>query len=93
MYEIKELKMEIDNLNVKQAYYQPSREVVDKEQLVDKNPNIQQNLQVQVLKEAAQGPSSPTSQAVQLLANTQGASVLQAQAQQQIRNGYLDIKV
>jgi len=85
--------MEISKPTNEQVYIKPPQAPTETQQLEKKNPNVQQNIQVQVQKDATQGPSTPTAQNVQVLASTQAATQLQATAQQQIRNGYLDIKI
>lgn len=61
--------------------------------LENQNPNTLQNFQVQMLKEASSAPSSPTAQSIQIMATMQGGNDIQMAAQQQIRKGFLDIKI
>lgn len=84
--------MEINYLS-KQEFMRPVEQMNQPKELEKLNPNVQQNLQVQVIKEATQSPSSPTAQGTQLLATVQGAADIQSVAQQQIKNGYLNVKI
>ena len=83
-----------DNLYVPKAEFQRPVEPLKPNEEVEKlNPDVPRNIQTQILKDATQTPSSPTQQGVQVLATVQAGANLQSTAQQQIRNGYLDIKI
>ncbi|MBX3042407.1 MAG: hypothetical protein KIT33_07165 [Candidatus Kapabacteria bacterium] len=86
--------MQIEGLNYQSPEFtRPVEPVNNTEELEKQNPNIQQNIQEQVVRDATQTPTTPTAQNTQVLATVQGAATLQSTAQQQIRQGFLDIKI
>ncbi len=86
--------MELKGLSVTQDFLRPVEQLSMPKELEKQNPNVQQNIQIQMIKEATTSPSSPTAQGTQLLATVQAtAEMQQVMAQQQISSGYLDIKI
>jgi len=63
------------------------------EELKIQQSNIIQQIQQQVTKEAASGKTSPQQQMMQLLTNAPNLNSTQQMANEQIKKGYLDVKI
>jgi hypothetical protein len=72
---------------------QKNYEINRAEELKIQQSNIIQQIQQQVTKEAASGKTSPQQQMMQLLTNAPNLNSTQQMANEQIKKGYLDVKI
>lgn len=72
---------------------QKNYEINRAEELKIQQSNIIQQIQQQVTKEAASGKTSPQQQMIQLLTNAPNLNSTQQMANEQIKKGYLDVKI
>ncbi|GAB1373061.1 hypothetical protein MASR1M45_31250 [Candidatus Kapaibacterium sp.] len=82
-----------DNLLYRKVESLNQPQQIENQKTEEQNPNTLQNVQEQILRDAVQGPTSPTAQGTQILATTMAVSSIQATASQQIRSGFLDIRI